>query len=157
MSTEVPRRTGPRQERSSEGHDATINRRRVRWGGFSIWQLAIDAVLLLFFLVPLLYVVIIALKTDQSFLQSPLTLPEHVDFGNFLTAWNQAGLGLQLANTVLYSTVSAAVTTTVCLFLAFPISRGLIKSSSKLRIFLVLGLFLPLAIIPLFVESQWLN
>ena len=158
MTTNIPRTTDPYRVRASLSRlgSAGDGRRRPR-RRLSIRNLVVDIIVLFFFLIPLGYVVMIALKTNQNFLQSPLTLPGQLNFDNFAIAWTQGGLGLQLANTVLYSGVSAAVTTAVSLFIAFPISRKLIKGAGRFRSFIVLGLFLPLAIIPLFVESQWLN
>lgn len=110
--------------------------------------------LILLFLVPVLYVLQIALESPGHFLRAPLVLPTHVDFGNFGRAWRGAHLGLERANTAVYSVVAAAAATALSLLIAFPIARRLGRFASSVSALVAVGLFLPLAIIPLFVEAR---
>lgn len=110
--------------------------------------------LILLFFVPVLYVLQIALESPGHFLRAPLVPPTHVDLGNFGRAWRGAHLGLELANTALYSVVAAAVATVLSLLIAFPIARRLVRFASSVYALVAVGLFLPLAIIPLFVEAR---
>jgi raffinose/stachyose/melibiose transport system permease protein len=111
----------------------------------------------LIFLLPVLYVVMVAFESPGHFLRSPLTPPTSPAIGNFGQAWTQAGLAEELLNTVLYSVVAAGLSTALSVLIAFPIARRLIRRSAVLYGSLVVGLFLPLAIIPLFIESRMLD
>lgn len=118
---------------------------------------AFSVLVLLLFLLPALYVVMISLERPGHFLSNPLTPPTKVDLGNFQQAWDQGDLGPEIINTVIYSVTAGALTTILSLFIAFPIARRLVRGGSGIYTSFVLGLFLPIAIIPLFIESQKLG
>jgi raffinose/stachyose/melibiose transport system permease protein len=109
------------------------------------------------FLVPVLYVLMISFESPQHFLNSPLTPPTSLDFSNYSQGWAGADLAQELLNTVLYSVVAAMLSTILALLIAFPIARRLIRGAGGLYSWLAIGLFLPLAIIPMFIESRWLG
>ncbi len=113
--------------------------------------------IVLLFLVPVLYVVMIAFESPAHFLKSPMTPPLSPHPGNFSAAWSSAGLGLELVNTALYSVVAAGLATALSLLVAFPIARRLVRGTSMFYSMVGVGLFLPLAIIPLFVEARMLH
>jgi raffinose/stachyose/melibiose transport system permease protein len=108
------------------------------------------------FLLPVLYAVMLAFESPSHFLNSPLTLGSP-DVHNFSGAWSQADLGTELLNTVLYSVVAAALSTVLGLLIAFPIARRLVRGSSALYTLLFIGLFLPFSVIPLFAEARMLH
>jgi raffinose/stachyose/melibiose transport system permease protein len=118
--------------------------------------MAMGLLVLILFLLPVLYAVMIAFETQQHFLVSPMTLGSPVT-GNFGAAWNQADLGPQLLNTVLYSVTAAFLSTVLGLLIAFPIARRLIRGGSALYASLMVGLFLPFSVIPLFAEARSLG
>lgn len=111
----------------------------------------------LLFLVPVLYVVMISVERPNHFLANPLTPPTKIDLANFQQAWSQGDLGPELLNTLVYSVTAGAITTVLSLLIAFPIARRLFRGASGIYTSFVLGLFLPIAIIPLFIESQKLG
>jgi raffinose/stachyose/melibiose transport system permease protein len=113
--------------------------------------------IIVLFLLPVLYVLMLAFESQGHFLRSPMTPPSSPDVSNFGQAWSQADLAQELLNTILYSVVAAGISTGLALLIAFPIARRLIRGSSALYSFLAVGLFLPLAIIPLFIEAHWLD
>ncbi|HEY2443741.1 MAG TPA: carbohydrate ABC transporter permease [Streptosporangiaceae bacterium] len=113
-------------------------------------------IVLLFFL-PVLYIIMVSLEPASHFLSDPLTPSAHPAAGNFSQVWNQGDLGPELLNTVLYSVTAAALTTVLSLLIAFPIARRLVAGSNALYALIVVGLFLPLSIIPLFIEARDLH
>lgn len=115
------------------------------------------ALVILLFLLPVLYVVMLSFESPAHFLRTPMTPPTSPDVTNFGSAWAQAGLGVELANTALYSVVAAGLATALALLIAFPIGRRLVRGARALYSFVAVGLFLPLAIIPLFVEARVLH
>lgn len=123
------------------------------------WAYRISGTLLIFvlFAVPIAYAVMIALESSNHFFNHPL-IPQLVpSFQNFSNAWQQGDLGPELINTVIYSFVAAGLSTLLSILLAFPISRAFVKGSSALYRSFVIGICLPLPIIPLFVEARWLH
>jgi raffinose/stachyose/melibiose transport system permease protein len=118
--------------------------------------ITIGILVVLLFLLPVLYVVMIAFESPQHFLLSPLT-PGSPHVSNFSGAWSGADLGVELLNTVLYSVTAAALSTILGLLIAFPIARRLLRGHSLLYTFLFVGLFLPFSVIPLFAEARALG
>jgi len=117
---------------------------------------AMGLLIVILFLLPVLYAVMIAFESQQHFLVSPMT-PGSPAAGNFSAAWNLADLGPELLNTVLYSVAAAALSTFLGLLIAFPIARRLIRGASALYTAIVIGLFLPFSVIPLFAEARSLG
>ena len=121
-----------------------------------IGGIALGLLVVILFLLPVLYAVMLAFETPAHFLNSPLT-PGSPTVANFSGAWSQADLGTELLNTVLYSVVAAALSTVLGLLIAFPIARRLIRGHSGLYTLLFVGLFLPFSVIPLFAEARLLH
>lgn len=109
------------------------------------------------FLGPVLYVVLISFETPAHFLRTPMTPPASADFSNFGNAWTGANLARELINTVIYSVAAAALSTLVALLIAFPLARRLVRGHRQLYTLMAVGLFLPLAYIPLFIEARTLH
>ena len=118
--------------------------------------ISIGVLITLVFLLPVLYVVMMAFESPSHFLASPMT-PGSPDVSNFGNAWTSADLGPELLNTVLYSVVAAAIAVALGLLIAFPIARRLLRGHSLLYTFLFIGLFLPLSIIPMYAEARILG
>jgi raffinose/stachyose/melibiose transport system permease protein len=119
-------------------------------------RICIGILVTILFVLPILYVLLIAFESPKHFLNSPLT-PGSVIASNFSQAWSQADLGVQLLNTILYSVVASALSTFLGLLIAFPIARRLLRGHSLLYTFMFVGLFLPFSVIPLFAEARMLS
>ena len=113
-------------------------------------------IVLLFFL-PVLYIIMVSLEPASHFLSDPLSPSQHPAVANYSNVWNQGDLGSELINTIVYSVTAAALTTILSLLIAFPISRRLVARAGALYASIVIGLFLPLSIIPLFIEARDLH
>jgi raffinose/stachyose/melibiose transport system permease protein len=113
--------------------------------------------IIIIFALPVLYVIMISVESPAHFLNSPLVPPTSPAFGNFSQAWTGANLATELVNTAIYSVAAAALSTVLSLLIAFPIARRLVRGSGAIYGTLAIGLFLPLAIIPLFIEARSLG
>jgi raffinose/stachyose/melibiose transport system permease protein len=111
----------------------------------------------LLFLAPVLYVVMIAFETPAHFLSHPMTPPTSAHLSNFSQGWAGADLARELINTVIYSVVASAISTLLALLIAYPLGRRLVRGHGAMYALLAAGLFLPLAIIPLFIEARMLH
>lgn len=112
---------------------------------------------LVFYLGPIIYLAIVALQTPRQFLSNPLSLPAPLDFANFTNAWTQATMSTYFGNSVIYTFFSTALAVLFGIFLAFPVARRYTKGSQFIYTIMVLGFFLPVGLIPLFIESQMLH
>jgi raffinose/stachyose/melibiose transport system permease protein len=120
-------------------------------------RLATGLLIAVVFLAPVLYVAMIAFETPAHFLTHPMTPPASADLSNFAQAWTGADLATELINTVIYSVLASALSTVLALLIAFPLARRLVSGHRQLYTLLVIGLFLPLAYIPLFIEARMLD
>lgn len=107
----------------------------------------------LLFGVPLVYVLMISFETPTQFIQHPLSLAKATT-SNYPNAWTQGDLGPELINTIVYSVFAAAISTALSLLIAFPVARRLIRTYRWVYMMFVIGLCLPIPIIPMFVQAQ---
>lgn len=122
----------------------------------AIGGVAMGVLVVILFLFPVLYAVMIAFETPAHFLTSPMT-PGSPVLKNFGQAWSGADLGSELINTVIYSVSAAALSTVLGLLIAFPIARRLVRRASGVYTTIAIGLFLPFSVIPLFAEARLLG
>jgi raffinose/stachyose/melibiose transport system permease protein len=108
------------------------------------------AIVLVFYLFPLAFLVDTALKTNTEFARNPNGLVVHPHLGNFVQAWRQGNFGAYILNSILYTGSAAAIGTLVSLVLSFPVSRGYIRGSRVWTVLFVFMLFLPNALITQF-------
>ncbi|MBO0803680.1 MAG: carbohydrate ABC transporter permease [Nocardiopsaceae bacterium] len=121
-----------------------------------ISNVAVGVLIVLLFLLPVLYVLMMAFESPSHFLVSPMT-PGSPDVSNFGTAWSSANLGGELVNTVIYSVIAGVLSVALGLLIAFPVARRLLRGHSVLYTFLFVGMFLPMSIIPMYAEARMLG
>lgn len=121
------------------------------------WRITIGILIALLFAIPVAYVVMISFESQGHFVRSPLAPPTSPTFSNFSAAWTQGDLGPQVLNTILYSVVAAAISVALSLLIAFPVARRLIRGSTFIYRTFVIGVCIPLPVIPLFIEAQRLD
>ncbi len=109
------------------------------------------------YLTPLLYLLMIALRTTHGFLTNPLGLPHQWDWGNFVTAWREGSMSEYFTNSIIYTVSITVLDLLVSVLAAFPIARGYWKYSNALYLFFLAALFLPGGLIPLFTEALSLH
>jgi raffinose/stachyose/melibiose transport system permease protein len=142
-------RPASRPAATQKRRQASVLRQQKFWA-----RLVTGLLIAVVFLAPVLYVAMISFETPQHFLTHPMTPPSSADLSNFSTAWTQADLARELINTVIYSVVAAGLSTVLALLIAFPLARKLVRGHRPMYTLLVVGLFLPLAYIPLFIEAR---
>ncbi len=108
------------------------------------------ALLMLFFLFPLAYLANTALKSGTEFIQDPVGLVTHPQWGNFAEAWRLGDFGAFVANTALYTVAGASIGTFIALVMGFPVARGYIRFVKLWNALFVFVLFLPNALMTQF-------
>jgi len=133
-----------------------VSRRARAWD--NTWKLALAAVIIVpLFALPLLYLLNVSLQTASQFLTSPLSLPHPIVLANYPNAWVQGNFGQYFLNSVLYTVSATVVSVLFALFVAFPIARRYARGGSLIYALFLAGFFLPVSIIPLFIEAQKLG
>ncbi|NMP23907.1 ABC transporter permease subunit [Sulfobacillus harzensis] len=126
---------------------------KISWGRWAI----VAALCTAFYLLPLLYLVSVSLQGPRQFLVNPLSLPHPVVWANYVHAWVRADMGTYFTNSVVYTFFATGLALLCSVFLAFPVSRRYLKGSSTIYTLMILGFFLPVGLIPLFIESLVLH
>jgi raffinose/stachyose/melibiose transport system permease protein len=109
------------------------------------------------YLLPLLYLLMISLKSTHNFLTSPLSIPNHLEWSNFVSAWQQGSFSAYFVNSIIYTVFITIFTLLISLMVAFPVARNMWKFSNLVYLFFLISLFLPGGLIALFAESQTLH
>lgn len=107
-------------------------------------------IFVLLFLVPLLYLVNIALKSPADFLNYPIGIVTNPQWQNFSDAWQLAHFPAYLFNSVLYTAASTFIQVGFALMVAYPIARGYVRWGGFFSTLFLASLFLPNGLIPQF-------
>lgn len=114
--------------------------------------------LVLIYILPLLWMVLVSLKTNQEVLTSPFSLPEVLQIGNYIFAWVNRNLGTASLNSVIICGISLVVSLLLGSMAAFAIGRMKWKLANPMMSYFLIGMMVPVhcILIPLFVQfSKW--
>ena len=114
--------------------------------------------LVLIYILPLLWMVLVSLKTNQEVLTSPFSLPEVLQIGNYIFAWVNGNLGTASLNSVIICGISLVVSLLLGSMAAFAIGRMKWKLANPMMSYFLIGMMVPVhcILIPLFVQfSKW--
>jgi raffinose/stachyose/melibiose transport system permease protein len=117
------------------------------------WRITTGILIALLFVIPVAYALMISFEPQSHFLKNPLT-PSAPTFADYSAAWTQGDLGPQILNTILYSFAASAISVALSLLVAFPLARKLVRGAGLIYRTFVIGVCIPLPIIPLFIEAQ---
>ncbi len=109
--------------------------------------------LVLIYIIPLLWVIFVSLKTNGEVMASPWSLPEKPHFENYVSAWAAGGIGRATLNSAIVCTVTLVVSILLGSMAAFSISVMRWKHSGKVLSMFLFGMMVPVhcILIPLFV------
>ncbi len=103
-------------------------------------------------IVPVLWVFLAAFKQNYEFYQNPWSLPDTLYFQNFIDAWNKAGMGKYLINSVSVTAMALILLLVVAVPAAFVLSRYKFFASRFLKSAFMGGLFVNInyIVVPIF-------
>jgi raffinose/stachyose/melibiose transport system permease protein len=113
----------------------------------------------LFMLAPIAVMLLSAFKTNAELFASPMALPEALSFDNLRTIFRETSFVAYLGNSALITTASVAVLLVVGTMASYGLSRYAFRGREALLMLFLAGLMVPLklAVIPLFVQMDWLG
>lgn len=97
----------------------------------------------LFFVLPLLWMVVSSFKTKREIFEAPFALPTKLDFSVWINAWERGNLGVYALNSVIATTVSVAGILFFGILAAYAFSRFQFRFSAWLLAPFLVGLLLP--------------
>ena len=103
-------------------------------------------------ILPLVWVFLSSWKTTGEIFQSPLALPQHWSFDNYVGAWTDSHIGRYMLNSVIVVTSALVLVMALGSAAAYSLSRYPFPGSGVVYYFILAGLTFPifLAIVPLF-------
>ena len=110
--------------------------------------------LVVIYLAPLLWCVLVALKDNTELIDNPFGWPQKLMFSNFADAWKKAYLGRALINSLIACLTSLIATLFLGAMTAFGIGRMQWKLSKAALTYFMIGMMIPVhcVLIPLFVH-----
>jgi len=102
--------------------------------------------------IPLLWVFMSSFKTTKQILNSPFSLPQKLDFTNYVNAWNGSGIGSYFANTLIVVVSALVIVMILGAMCAYVLARFKFFGARAIYYLMLAGLTFPpfLAIVPLF-------
>ena len=116
----------------------------------NVYKLFLFLFMLLAFFIsvyPLLWVVIQSLKTETEFLESIWTLPAKLNFQNYATAWNDAGMSRYFMNSVVVTLVTTAVNLVFVTCAGYAFAKLTFPGKTFFYYMIIFNLLIPTAII----------
>lgn len=127
---------------------------RNRW----FWQafLALNGVVMV---VPLLVMLLSAMRSNAEIFASPLGWPSGAAYANVVHVWEDTNFPLYLANSFIVTTASIVAILVFGTMAGYALARYAFRGAGLIYLFFVSGLMLPLklAIIPLFIQLDTLH
>lgn len=108
-----------------------------------ILSYAVIGLLLILYVVPLLLVFNVSLKSFNEYLLNPIGIVQNMEWGNYTQAWSEGNFAGYFANSLIYTVAATVMTIIVSLFAAFPVARGYVMWSGFIYMFFLLSQFLP--------------
>lgn len=108
-----------------------------------ILSYAVIGLLLILYVVPLLLVFNVSLKSFNEYLLNPIGIVQNMEWGNYTQAWSEGNFAGYFANSLIYTLAATVLTIIVSLFAAFPVARGYVMWSGFIYMFFLLSQFLP--------------
>ncbi len=102
------------------------------------------AIITLIALLPMVWVVMSSFKTNAEILSSGLSLPTHIGFGGFVTAFKMAPLALFFFNSLVISIISTVFNVLVVSMAAYVIARFEFRFKNLVIILLTSSMMIPM-------------
>ena len=100
--------------------------------------------LVLIYILPLLWIVMSAMKPNSQFKSAPWSLPSGLELGNFVFAWTKGHLGNAMLNSFIVSTCTLIVSLAVGSMAAFAIAKLRWKLSKLALTYFMIGMMIPI-------------
>ena len=107
-----------------------------------VWQIFL-LLWALTILVPLLWILLVSLKTNQEFFESVWALPKKLQFSNYVEAWASLELDKAFGNTIIYVGFSMAIRIIFTIAASYTLTRISFRGRKLLMGLIMLSLFLP--------------
>jgi len=108
--------------------------------------------LVVVYVAPLLWMVMVSMKTNKELIDAPFSIPKEFIKANYVDAWTKGKLGIAMLNSAIVCVVSLILSIVIGTMAAFAIGIMKWKYSKAVMLFFLLGMMLPIhcILIPLY-------
>jgi len=112
------------------------------------------AILVVFYVAPLLWMLFVSFKTNSEVFDSPFGLPKALQLDNYKVAWTAGKLGVATLNSVLVCIITLVISMIIGSMAAFAIGRMKWFLSEYTMVYFLMGMMIPIhcVLIPLFIK-----
>jgi raffinose/stachyose/melibiose transport system permease protein len=114
-------------------------------------------ILSIILITPLILILINSLKTSEAAAYMNLSLPQSIEFSNFLTVIKKGKLDTAFVNSLIYSVFSVLLCTLTSSMAAYVLSRNRSRANKIIYFIIVLGITMPINFIALMKVMQFLQ
>ncbi len=96
------------------------------------------------FAAPMLFTVVSSLKTKVEIFSEPFSLPDVIQWGNYVEAWTGANMSVYFLNSIIQAGATVIVLAVTSSMAAYVLSRFDFKCNKFLMLFFTLGMMVPM-------------
>jgi len=145
------------KNRGQEGGARSQLKISSRWGRFFVYSALIFNTIAI--LLPLFWLLITSLKSQQDLAENIWGLPKQVVWSNYLVAWIGGKIGIYFFNSVLATASNIFFSVIASVTIAYALSRFHFKLKRLLYYLVIAGMMIPIhaAVIPLYITAMKLK
>ncbi len=108
--------------------------------------------MLVIYLAPLLWTLMVSFKTNKEIFDAPFALPQVLQLGNYIVAWTAGHLGTATMNSFIVCVVTLALSMVLGAMISFAIGVMRWKAADAVLTYFMMGMMIPVhcVLIPLF-------
>jgi raffinose/stachyose/melibiose transport system permease protein len=145
MSARYSRQQRPDAQKQSEGWCVMKTTGKLnKFGPGKLLMLLFLTVMGLIFAMPMFFTLLSSLKTKLEIFADPFSLPEKIQWSNYVTAWVEASMGQYFFNSILHAASTVIILGIVSTMAAFVLSRFTFRGNGLLLTFFTLGMMIPI-------------
>ena len=125
---------------------------KVHWSPALVLIYVFLVLMLVIYLAPLLWTLMVSFKTNAEIFTSPFAPPEVIQLGNYIVAWTAGHLGTATMNSAIVCIVTLALSMFLGATISFAIGVMRWKGSQAVLAYFMMGMMIPVhcVLIPLF-------
>ncbi len=127
-------------------------REKIHWTPALVLIYILLVLMMVIYLAPLLWTVMVSFKTNAEIFTSPFSPPQVIQLGNYIVAWTAGHLGTATVNSFIVCLTTLALSMVLGAMISFAIGVMRWKASGVVLTYFLMGMMIPVhcVLIPLF-------
>lgn len=98
----------------------------------------------LVFAMPMVFTLLSSLKTKLEIFSTPFSLPQKIQWANYVVAWKEASMGQYFFNSIMHAAATVIILGLISTMAAFILSRFKFRGNNVILMFFTLGMMIPI-------------